>query len=138
MDSERRTFVSYGQELDDLEDLLLTAQWGDSTLWTMNRLVRPGDRIVFYFRKPYSSFVAVGTASEAPAPNDDVNSRWYGKYMGEVKDIRMLPRPLSFQRAKEAMPEWPWLRYPRGEVQVPQEVVGELSRQFDEGFLRGH
>ena len=123
-----RLYVCFGSRTDELEELEAAARGSGSRVgWTVNRLARPGDRVVFYMIGPWSRFVADGVVSNKAEKIHDESDPWYGHYWAEMAHVKMLPRQVSLAEVKSRYPKWRFLRQPRRSSPVPAE--------FAESFL---
>jgi hypothetical protein len=121
-------YVSSGTPELHLKDLQKAADHGSVKFWTVNSKARPRDRVIFYLLAPLSSFVATGTVASPPEFQDKRGDDWYGHYMADIKDIRMLARSFPLTVARTALPEWGWLKYPRRSTRVPSDVAPRLLK----------
>lgn len=96
------------------------------TIWTINRSARPGDRVVFYIKRPISAFIAVGRVESKPYYIGDPGEDWYGHFMAPIGNLRMLPHYVFRFEAMSRFPNWGYLIQPRKSVRVPDEIADEF------------
>jgi len=104
-----------------IEELSRTdGEWG----WTVPRVARAGDRILFYLLNPEGSFVATGRlvsdAAEGRSKEGD------GKYVANVGEVRLLSCAVPRLEAVETVPGWGWPKQPHTATTVPAEHVNTL------------
>lgn len=91
--------------------------------WTINKKAHTGDYAVFYLIQPLSCFFAVGSVTSDAWLEENPSSEWYGYYMADIADVRLLSRPVSLDEARDRFPQWGWLRQPRRSVCVPDRFA---------------
>lgn len=101
------------------------------TWWTVNRHVKAGDELYIYVCAPVQAIVAVGLAASDAAPNDNPQSEFFGGYMAEMENVRMLPKLIPRLALCDAFPEWRYWRQPRQSVRVPAEFVARLAEVIE-------
>jgi hypothetical protein len=117
-------FGSPNVHLGHLEEVARTGE--ELGWWTINRSALPGDQVVFYMVKPLSKFVATAVVTTNPWWNDDTTNDWYGYYVAEMSDVKMLPRLIPLSETREHFPEWGFLRQPRRSVLVPDSFAEDF------------
>ena len=108
---------------EDLEDLSAT---GKPIGWTINAKAKIGDAVFFYLVAPFSSIIARGRVQSPPGRNPDRKSVWFRRFMADIGDISMLPRPLHIRELRTAFPDWGYLKSPIQSSRVPDEIVPQL------------
>jgi hypothetical protein len=91
--------------------------------WTIDAQARPGDRVVFYIRRPVSCLVAIGTVISPPRLQDDPFEEWYGRYIADIADVQLLSRPIPVQEIRQRFPNWAYWRQPRAHICVPPQFA---------------
>src|SRR5213594_3226754 len=60
--------------------------------WTINTKAQPGDLALFYLKNPISAIVAYGFVRTHPTKETDRQSPWFGYYLSDIQNVRMLSR----------------------------------------------
>jgi hypothetical protein len=126
-------FISYVFEGDgNIEELERMCKTGEPDEWTVDRRIRPGDKIAFYCTRPVAAFVAIGTAvshSRPATPKDSRDGFW-----GQVRVDKVLDR-LALRDARILFPKWAWLKKcqttPSGGVRVPDAFQTTFLRELE-------
>jgi hypothetical protein len=103
--------------------------------WTVPKLSAKGDPAVLFYAG--AGFFATARVAS------DVHSPQSGIYRAELREIELI-EPITIENAREILPEWRWLDYPRsyttlegeqGErlLRLTREAFGDPSRTFNEG-----
>jgi hypothetical protein len=105
------------------------------TRWTMPASAAPGDRCLYYYKSPLSSFVA--TATVVDPPQLETRGYWKDHYTARIGSVQLLPRPVPLSEVQAAFPEWGWARAPRRSAGVPEFMAARLLRYLgDKARLR--
>ena len=83
------------------------------TNWTVSKHCRPGDRILLYICAPISAIVAVGILASDPTEDTDPTSIWFGHWLADITELRMLAEPLKRQNLIDEFPTWGYWRQAR-------------------------
>ena len=113
-------------EVRHLCDLAMLAAWNGRDWWTIDKQAHPGDRVVFYIRRPLSCLVAIGTVISPPRFQDDPFEGWYGRYIADIADVQLLSRPIPVQEIRQRFPNWAYWRQPRAHICVPPQFAMEF------------
>lgn len=118
-------------------DCLLKNSGDDHVVWTAHKNMKPGDRAFFYITAPVSAIVAAGTVFYEPWTNENLNSRWSNYPMTEIGDLVHLPeaKRLRIGRLRKLFPDWNWLRYPRANARIPDDISFPFIELFNEQFI---
>jgi hypothetical protein len=119
------THVVVGRS-ENLADKVIAelARVGDESGWTVPRVARSGDRVLFYLLNPEGSFVAAGVLLSDAVPG--VSDQGDGAYVADVGQVAMLPRAVPRLEVVEKVPGWGWPRQPHTATTVPREHVPAL------------
>jgi hypothetical protein len=119
------THVVVGRSDNRADEVIvrLAADGGD-TLWTVPRVARAGDRVLFYLLNPEGSFVATGFLKTSADPGS--SSEGDGAYVAEVAQVQMLPRAVPRLEVVGKVPSWGWPRQPHTATTVPVDQVAQL------------
>ena len=90
--------------------------------WTAHKNFTLNDTAFFYITAPVSAIVACGVMLEKLWVDDDPNSKWKGKVFAEIY-IQSDSLHIPIRHLRQLFPEWAWLRYPRQNALIPQEIV---------------
>ncbi len=104
----------------ELERLAAT---GDIAGWTVPRVARTGDDVVFYLLNPVGAFVAAGRLLTDARPGTSYQGD--GKYLADVGDVRQLPGRVARLDMVRLVPGWGWPTQPHTATTVPHK---HLSR----------
>ena len=110
-------------EVRHLCDLAMLAAWNGRDWWTIDKQAHPGDRVVFYIRRPLSCLVAIGTMISPPRLQDDPFEEWYGRYIADIADVQLLSRPIPVQEIRQRFPNWAYWHQPRAHICVPPQFA---------------
>jgi hypothetical protein len=107
-------------------DLAMLAAWNGRDWWTIDKQAHPGDRVVFYIRRPLSCLVAIGTVISPPRRQTDPSKGWPGRYIADIADVQLLSRPIPVQEIRQRFPNWAYWRQPRAHICVPPQFAMEF------------
>lgn len=100
----------------------LTGESEPEVGWTTHAMIEPGDQVYFYITAPTSAIVAVGTRLDDEWICEEYGSRWEGRTMHDVR-VESHGLNVTMGMLRAVFPDWPWLRYPRQNAKVPDELV---------------
>lgn len=109
-------YVGFLSKRGDLSQLIECVARQDPVTWTVCEDAGPGDLVVFYAAEPWYAFFAYGKVIRR------IEEKWKGKPMADVGMLRLLPEPVSLQRAKNHL-ALPWLNAAQGFANRRQENI---------------
>lgn len=89
--------------------------------WTSHRDAELDDRVFFYITAPVSAVVGYGHICGG-FKNEDIRSKYYERWMSEILVINDSLN-IPFGNLRELFPDWRWLKFPRQNTQIPEEIV---------------
>jgi hypothetical protein len=109
----KQHWISYGSTPDHLQSLVRRAATKTKDTWTVHPDARPDDTVLFYLTKPVGAFVASGIVIKRS------RELWEGPDGAKhatawVREINLLPSPVTREEAKTKFPGLKWLRVPMG------------------------
>jgi hypothetical protein len=119
------TFTTISNQ--EFHEVLIEDAAAGETNWTVSKHCRPGDRILLYICAPVSAIVAVGILASQPEEVTVPSSIWFGHWLADITELRMLDQPLSRQTLLSEFPIWGYWRQPRNSVRVPEEYLPRLE-----------
>lgn len=126
----RRLHTCIGTPRLHLEDLKLDIRDHGTTVWTINKDAKRGERVIIYMTSPVSAFVAVGVLVTDAWPEPQ-GSEWEGFWMAEVGELSWLPVPATRGELLSRIPAWRYMYSPiRSQVVDPRHVP-ELERMLN-------
>lgn len=92
--------------------------------WTSHDRARKDDEIFFYICAPHSAIVAHGIKvyEDDWTHPPDTDKRFSGRAMTDIV-VRRADLNIPMRKLRELFPEWAWLRYPRQNTQIPEDLV---------------
>lgn len=127
----RRYHTCIGTPRLHLEDLKLDIRDHGTTVWTINKDAKRGERVIFYMTSPVSAFVAVGVLV-TDAWQEPKGSEWEGFWMAEIGELRLLAAPVTRKELLRRVPRWRYMYSPIMSQVVREQHVPELERILDE------
>lgn len=127
----RRYHTCIGTPRLHLEDLKLDIRDHGTTVWTINKDAKRGERVIFYMTSPISAFVAVGVLV-TDAWQEPKGSEWEGFWMAEIGELRLLAAPVTRKELLRRVPRWRYMYSPIMSQVVREQYVPELERILEE------
>ena len=90
-------YVGFASTSRNVQDIVSAAAERTNLTWTISETAIPGDLVVFYATEPVYSFIAYGRVLQ------DVAEKCRGKHQAEIFNVKLLPEPVTLQRAKERL-----------------------------------
>jgi len=97
--------------------------------WTVPKVAAEGDAVVFYIAGD-KEFIATGIVAGLSERNAKRGDYWYGRFMAPIRDVRILPKPVSLDDARRIAPEWRYLDFVEGTVTAPPAIAVKLIRKL--------
>lgn len=119
--------VLIGTASDDVDMLKKASSAGQPIDWIVPKGARPGDEAVFFVWK--HGFVGSGKLVSRPVKLK--TGAWAGRFRAKVDGVTWFPRPVSEDTVSKALPEWRWLRYPKGYTTPAPKVAEPLRALLD-------
>lgn len=92
--------------------------------WIVPKGALRGDEALFFMWG--KGVIAKGTITSKPKPNEHWGA---GRYEAKVSEIIRFEPPISTETLSKALPDWPWLGYPKMYTTPPDEFA-EILRKF--------
>lgn len=108
-------------------DVLREDAEAGATNWTISKHARRGDKVLLYVCAPVSAIVAVATVATTPERDDNLQSEWWGHYLADMDDLRMLDQPITRHALRERFPDWGYWKQPRNSVRVPEQYSSAVA-----------
>lgn len=104
---------------------------GEQWFWSVPSTARVGDRAFVYLTAPASRICGVVDVLAAPFYNVAMfeNPKTHNRWMAEIGNVvNLVERDLTIANLRRLFHDWRWLFYPRGNAQIPPEIVRPLLR----------
>jgi hypothetical protein len=121
--SDTRVYICFGTPEPHLNQLKSAPRKGRFNWWTIKKSARPEDIVIFYMIRPLTAFVATGVVESEVYRLNDKKSKWYDDPGAYIKNVQMLPRYVTLAEAKQAFPEWKYLRGLQKSSDVPRNFA---------------
>ena len=123
--------ILIGTATVDVELIRETSDADHAVDWIVPKDAQLGDDVIFFVQgKGLLGFGVIGGT-----PEKVKNGHWTGRYIGKVKEVRLIRQPISELRLKEAFPDWAWLRYPRIYTTPSCPIATKLKELLTEQIL---
>lgn len=91
--------------------------------WIVPKGALRGDEALFFMWS--KGVVAKGTIASKPKPNEHWGA---GRYEAKVSEIFRFDPPISTETVSNALPDWPWLGYPKMYTTPPEDIADILRK----------
>jgi hypothetical protein len=125
----RAIHICIGQAKDYKEPLIQIAREGASIVWTINKLARVCDLVLFYMNGDME-IVARGRVA-ALWDDETTGERWSGRRMAEVDELELFARPISRAKLRARFPDWGFWFQPQRSQRVPDVYAKVVSAFFE-------
>ncbi len=90
--------------------------------WSCGKCTKGNEFIFIYAMKPDCAIVATATASSGAKPD----KKWH--YVADLKNVKLLERPITRTEMLTEIPSWGWPRQPRRATYPEKAVIKKLAK----------